>query len=265
MDLPKKLLARIVKKLDSPDTRGIALGGSYARGEAGIFSDVDILLLMRDDAEMPGKRFLLDNGRLVSVSPKTGASIRQEMSRPERAIWVVPGIRSCKVLQDKDGGLGQVIEEACTFRWENVQSSADRYAAGDLVLAAEAAFKVLSAMQRDEAAVSYATGKLLSWLTNIVAVQRGVLIETDHTYYDQVQQSVGVDSVWTSYHKIAAGISAGEMGIETPSMPLPLRALATLHLYRETMLLIKHIMSAGQLEIAMQVVRYTGARDPGTL
>jgi hypothetical protein len=265
MDLPRKLLARIVKKLDSPDTRGIGLGGSYARGEAGIFSDVDILLLMRDDAKMPGKRFLLDKGKLVSVSPKTGASIRQEMSRPERAIWVVPGVRSCKVLQDKDGGLGEVIEEACTFRWEKLQSSADRYAADDLVLAAEAAFKVLSAMQRHEAAESYAAGKLLAWLTNIVAVQRGVLIETDHTYYGQVQQSVGVDSVWTSYHKIAAGISAGENGIEIPPLPLPVRALATLHLYRETVLLIKHIMSAEQLEIAMQVVRYTGTREPGTL
>ena len=90
--LPKKLLARIVNKLDSPSVRGIALGGSYARGEAGVFSDVDILPLMRDDAEMPGKRFLLDKGKLVSVSPKTGASIREQMSRPEKAIWVVPGV-----------------------------------------------------------------------------------------------------------------------------------------------------------------------------
>lgn len=265
MDLPKKLLARIVKKLDSPNIRGIALGGSYARGEAGIFSDVDILLLMRDDAEVPGKGFLLDKGKLVSVSPKTGASIREQMGRPEKAIWVVPGARSCKVLLDKDGGLGEVIEEARTFRWEKLQSRADQYAAEDLVLAVESAFKVLSAMQRDEAAVSYAGAKLLSWLTSIVAVQRGVLIETDHTYYDQVQQSVGVDSVWTSYHKIAAGISASDNGIEIPSLPLPVRALATLHLYRETMLLIEHIMSAEQLEIAMQVVRYTGTSDPSTL
>ncbi|MEP6774213.1 MAG: nucleotidyltransferase domain-containing protein [Chloroflexota bacterium] len=265
MDLPKKFLARIVKKLDSPNIRGIALGGSYARGEAGIFSDVDILPLMRDDAEVPGKRFLLDKGKLVSVSPKTGASIRQQMSRPEKAIWVVPGVRSCKVLLDKDGGLGEVIEEARTFRWEKLQNSADRYAAEDLVLGVEVAFKVLSALQRDEAAVSYAGAKLLSWLTNIMAVQRGVLIETDHTYYEQVQRVVGVDSVWTSYHKIAAGISAGDNEIETPSLPLPVRALATLHLYRETVLLIEHILSAEQLDIAMQVVRYTVTSNPRTV
>ena len=99
---------------------------------------------------------------------------------------------------------------------------------------------------------------LLSWLTNIVAVQRGVLIETDHTITDQVQRSVGVDFVWTSYHKIAAGISACENGIETSSLSLSVRALVILHLYRETMLLIKHTMSVEQLEIEMQVVRYTG-------
>jgi hypothetical protein len=265
MDLPKNFLARIVKKLDSPSVRGIALGGSYARGEAGIFSDVDILPLMRDDAEVPGKSFYWDEGKLVSVSPKTGASIRQQMSRPEKAIWVVPGVRSCRVLLDKDGGLGEVIEEARTFRWEKLQSSADRYAAEDLVLAVEVAFKVLSALQRDEAAVSYAGAKLLSWLTNIVAVQRGVLVETDHTYYEQVELSVGADSVWTSYHRIAAGISAGDNGIETPSLSLAVRALATLHLYRETVLLIKHVLSTEQLGIAMQVVRYTRASDPGTL
>jgi hypothetical protein len=94
-------------------------------------------------------------------------------------------------------------------------------------------------------------------MTEIVAVQRGVMIESDHTYYRQVQESAGLDSVWTSYHNIAIGVTP----LDVPSRnALAMRALSSLHLYRETLSLVKLTMTREQIEVAQQVVRYTGAR-----
>jgi len=164
----------------------------------------------------------------------------------------------CRILVDKTGALADFLSELKAFRWEPLQAAADRYAARSLTLCAEAAFKVLSALQRgDDRALYNATQGLISWLTEIMAVQRGVMIESDHAYYRQVQEAAGLESVWTSYHNIATGVTRLDV---TGNTILAMRALSALHLYRETLSLVRHTMDREQIAVAKQVVRYTGAR-----
>lgn len=207
--LSEQFLATLVAELDEPGTVGIMLGGSYARGEANRFSDVDLACFVKDEAESRRKRFLYREGRLVSVATKTTAGVRAEMSRPERAIWVVPGIGNCRVLLDKTGSVAQLIEEIATFRWEPLQSDADRYASYSVVMAAEQVHKIVAELTRkDELALAYAVSKLFQWLTEAMAVQKGVMVKSDNTYYRQAQEAAGADTSWTYYHTLCASRGA---------------------------------------------------------
>ena len=98
--------------------------------------------------------------------------------------------------------------------------------------------KIVGALLRhDTLALSYATFKLFPRITEIVALQRGVLVKTDHTYFRQVQEAVGLDSAWTHHHGLIAG-SDGARAEGTAEI----RAIALLSLYRETVHLLRAIM-----------------------
>jgi hypothetical protein len=259
-DLTDPFLNSLTASLDGPGVIGLALGGSYARNDATSYSDIDIALVMREDTDLPPKRFILRDDKLVSVSPRHLSAVRTELTRPQRAIWIVPGLSVCRILIDKTGALAEFLTELRTFQWAPLQPDADRYAAGYLTFTTEEAFKVLGALQRDNNhAVAEATSTLISSLTHIIAVQRGVMITSNYTYYQQVQASVGPESIWTAYHNLATGVTAPDV---PSAQALSTRALSSLHLFRETLDLIKHTLTREQLDITKQIIRYTGARTP---
>lgn len=237
--LPDSFLSTLLEEMDGPEVVGVMLGGSYARGEATQYSDVDFACFMRGEAEPRNKRLLYRDGRLVSIATKTVAGVLDDMLKPERAIWVVPGIGGCYILLDKDGALGRLMQEVKAFRWEPLQPAADLYASYKLMAAAEQVHKVLSELSRgNELALSFAIAKLFPWLTEAVAVQRGVMVKSDSTYYSQVQEAAGADSAWTRYHNMCAG-----------KVTVLARGEAILHLYRQTVYLLRNIMQADHLEI----------------
>ena len=146
----------------------------------------------------------------------------------------------------------QLVQDIAAFRWEPLQQAANEYASSEMMLAAEQVHKILSEiLRRDDMAIAYATAKLLSWLTNIVAVQRGVAVRSDSVYYFQVQASVGPNSVWTRYHRIVAGIDVLPASVS----PIKVRAVAALHLYQETTALLHPILQADHLAVVEQSLR----------
>src|SRR5438067_8736102 len=62
--LSEEFLNALVAELDNDDIVGIILGGSFARGEARPYSDVDIACFVRDAVKLPQKRFFYRDGRL---------------------------------------------------------------------------------------------------------------------------------------------------------------------------------------------------------
>src|SRR5947208_11113228 len=240
----------LVAELDSDEIVGIILGGSYARNEATPFSDVDIACFVPDSLKPTPKRFIYRDGRLLSIGTKTVADIRSELARAERAIFIVSGFR--RVLLDKDGSVGRLIREIETFDWEPLKRAADSYANFGMMIYAEHVHKILSEIfKRDDLALSYATSKLLSCLTEAVAVQRGVLIKNDSTYFRQVQEAIGLDSAWTRYHRLASGVDV----VAADDKPVRTRGIAALNLYRETFALLRPTMHSDHLEVAEQAIR----------
>jgi len=240
----------LVAELDSDEIIGIILGGSYARNEATPFSDVDIACFLPDSVKPLPKRFIYRDGRLLSIGAKTIADVRSELSRPERAIFIVSGFR--RVLLDKDGSVGRLMREIKTFKWEPLQKAADSYASFGMMIYVEQVHKILSEIfKHDDLALSYATSKLLSSLTEAVAVQRGVLVKNDSTYYQQVQEAIELDSAWTRYHRLASGVDV----VAADDRPVRMRGIAALNLYRETIALLRPAMHSDHLEVAGQAIR----------
>jgi hypothetical protein len=121
-----------------------------------------------------------------------------------------------------------------------------------MMIYAEQVHKILSEIfKHDDLALSYATSKLLVNLTEAVAVQRGVLVKNDSTYYRQVHEVVGLDSAWTRYHRLALGIDIAQ----ADDRPVMTRGIAALCLYRETIALLRTIMHLDHLQIAEQAMQ----------
>ncbi len=146
----------------------------------------------------------------------------------------------------------RLVREIEAFRWEPLQKAADRYASFRMMELAERVHKVLSELlKRDELALAFVTSELLYALTEVVAVQQGVLVKSESTYYWQVQSAVGLDSDWTLCHRWAAGVDA----VPTRGSIVLTQAIAALRLYQETVKLLRPVLHQDHLAVAEQATR----------
>ncbi len=248
--LTDTFLNTLVAELDNDDIVGITLGGSYARGNATPYSDVDIACFVKDEVQPHPKRFLYRDNRLVSIGTKTVAGVRNDLLKPERAILFVSGLR--RILLDKDGSVTRLVQEIEAFTWEPLQGTADHYASFRMMMLAERVHKVLSELlKHDELALAYVTSELVYALTEVVAVQRGVLVKSESTYYWQVQAAVGLDSDWAVCHRWAIGVDS----VPTQGSLVLTQAIAALRLYQETVRLLRPVLHQDHLAVAAQTIQ----------
>jgi len=121
-----------------------------------------------------------------------------------------------------------------------------------VMLKAEDVQKVLREFQQENApGLALVITHLVAELTRLAALCHKTLITSESTYYHQVQEAAGLDSAWTGSHRIATGLEAGPTGIA----PLRARGIAMLHLYRETLVLVRRVMQTDHRAIAEQILR----------
>src|SRR5438132_9866573 len=117
--LPNGFLDALVNELDTSDVIGITLGGSYARGEATPYSDVDLACFFHEQAPLPPRRYLYRRGYLLSIACLTVAGVRQKLSRLPDALLFVAGPR--QILLDKDGSVKELLQEIASFNWTSLE------------------------------------------------------------------------------------------------------------------------------------------------
>jgi predicted nucleotidyltransferase len=267
--LPDEFLGALLAEIDGDDVVGVLLGGSYARGDATPFSDVDLARFVPDAVGPCPKRYTYRDGRLVSIATKTVAAWRTEFTRPERAIIAVPSLREARILLDKDGSLSALQWEAMAFTWAPLQVAADNFASYVVMDSAEWVHKILGALpRRDASSIAYATGKLHLNMVEVIAVQRGTLIQSQNTYFRQVEASVGEDTLWTQCHRYLTGSVSSWDAVDTTlpaAPPYVERGLAALHLYQATVALLWPILRPAHREVVEQtllVLRQAGYAPP---
>ncbi|HLG61711.1 MAG TPA: nucleotidyltransferase domain-containing protein [Ktedonosporobacter sp.] len=250
ISLSDEFLQALVQELDHEDIVGITLGGSYARGTATRYSDVDLACFWREGLRPPPKRFMYRQGKLISIKMTSVTEIREMLKRPQAVILFASGKH--QLLLDKDGSVARLLAEIEAFRWEDLQAAANENVSLWMMLKAEDVQKVLREFQQENAAgLAFAISNLVAELTLLTALCHGTLITNNSTYYQQVQEAAGLDSVWTRYHRIATGLEAGPTDIA----PLRAQGMAALHLYRETFAFARPVMQAAHVEIVAQVLQ----------
>ena len=250
-ELPDAFLRDLVAEFAPEGIIAVALAGSYARGEATRWSDVDIIRYATTLPSTSEGRYTLAirSARLFSLTTTTIAAKQAEMAQPEEAIFAVPGLRQACILHDPTGALAALHQQARDFTWEPLRAAASAYASEMVMGQAEEAHKLLGALSRhDESATIYAAHGSVKGLTLAVAVGRGVLIESENSYYRQTQQAAGADSAWTRYHRLAAGFTAPDI-LDSQRPPAEAIAIAALHLYRETARLLRALLLPRHLPV----------------
>ena len=261
--LSDAFLQAIVTEIDSDEVTAVIIAGSHVRGTATRYSDVDFARFVRTPPEGKKKRYFYREGRLISVVTWTLDFIEESITRPELAIWRVPALREARILLDKEGVFAAFQQQLADFRWESLQEQANAWASDVLMLFGEFAHKMLGALlNHDEATMAYATQDLLWTLPEVVAVQRGVLIEGSNRYYAQVQEAAGTDSAWTHFHRLALCLEPFPAHLS----PAEARGLAALRLYEETARLLRDTLLPEDREVIEQTLQVIAeASLPGSM
>jgi hypothetical protein len=244
----------VVAEIDTDEVTAVILAGSYARGTATRFSDVDFARFVHTPAQLAPKRYFLREGHLISVVSWSLDFLEESITRPEHAIWRVPVLREARILLDKEGAFATFQQRLADFRWETLQEQANAWASDTFMLFDELALKALGALlNRDEAALAYATHDLLWSLTEVVAVQRGVFVEGSNQYYTLVRKAAGKDSAWTHFHRLALCLEPFPAHLS----PAEARGIAAIRLYQETAQLLHEALlpqDRAVIEQALQVI-----------
>ena len=250
--LPDAFLSALVAELDTDAVTAMVLVGSYARGDATPFSDVDVIRFVCEEPDRAQQKlYTYRDGRLLGIVTRTLAHYREGFTVPERAIFEVPSMREAQILVDKDGAFRVLQQEARAFVWEPLQAAANDYASTVMMEYTEYVQKILRALLLgDELALSEMILDLLAAVTFAVDVQRGILAASGNSYFRQVYESVGVDAAWTRYHRFIAGIESGT----TERATTQARGVVALHLYRETVQLLRSAFHPLHRDVIEQTV-----------
>jgi hypothetical protein len=249
-------LASLVARYNQPGVIGIALVGSYARGENGLHSDVDLDILV-DSSVQESYTLQYVEGKLVSLKALALAKEYSSLTKPEKAIWAVPGLSQMQILLDGTGQLAALKRSAEEFQWSPLQPAADEYAVEELMGCAEEIHKIISGLeQKSESKVLYAVWGLFKGLTNAVAVQRGLMIPSENRYFDILQDSLGRTHAWTKAFRLAMGAEIDGNVIYRS------RGNAALELYTQTALLFKDIIGNEHREVIETTLKLIEQKSP---
>ena len=239
MNFPEDpFIKSLIARLNQAGVAGLALVGSYARGQNTPHSDVDVEIFVE---ALPPETYTLRyiDGHLVSLKYITIEKEYESLTQPEIAIWAVPGIRQMVILVDGSGRLAELKQAAQNFNWHGLQTAADEYAVEELMGCAEEVHKIIGGLAKeDESKVLYAVWGLFKGLTNAVAVQSGMMMESENRYFDVIQENIGQPHEWTRAFRLTLGADIGD--VNTPVYRT--RGQAALALYKHTAQLFKNII-----------------------
>ncbi|VVO74123.1 hypothetical protein PS838_01454 [Pseudomonas fluorescens] len=202
---------------------GLMLVGSFARGDAKKFSDIDIILISNEPSDLVQK-ILRYEGRLLIINGVSEASIEEVFTNPLSACRYLRGLRAAIPLTDPFGIIRHLKGRSLSFQWDRtMKKKAARYISSEMVGWLEEVHKGLDGLACKD------TGRLLqsihgcSWgLLRVMQIHLRVLEISDNTVVMDVSRTLGDASEWSKLLKVAIGLDEND---------LPSRVRAGLHLY----------------------------------
>ena len=113
----------LITRLTQSGVLGLALVGSYARGQNTAHSDVDVDIFVESLSREANYILRNMDGHLVSLKYLTIEQERTSLTHPEKAIWAVPGLRQMVILTDDTGSIAGLKQAAQDFNWQKIPSN----------------------------------------------------------------------------------------------------------------------------------------------
>ena len=232
-----------------PSLQAIALMGSFARGDAGLYSDVDLVRFAKTDSpDLPDNGSHLINGRLVVVSQVSPKEVQQWFTEPEIAVNVIAGVRPGRPLYDPQNHFAYIQQQARQFIWDApMQQRANAWASQQMVGWIEEVHKGLEGLRRNDIGRMLNAKHGLTWgMARILIVQQGILLSGDNAFYEQLLATIGENSEWVRWWQIAFGIG--------PATTLQEQIRAGLQVYVQTAVYLQDTLNPADKPLIQQSI-----------
>ncbi len=198
----------LAERFRCPEVKAIALVGGFARGDAGVFSDIDLVRFRTTDVQERAETCLVGE-HFVVVSDVGSSHVEARFANPLDATEYMAGLRTGRALWDPDCYFDAIQKRAHAFVWDGAMADKSRaWASAQMVGWIEEVRKGLEGLRRGDKGRMLNAGYGLSWgLTKVMRVQRGILISSDNGSYPEVVASIGIDSPWADLSRKVFGIN----------------------------------------------------------
>jgi hypothetical protein len=248
----------LVARLNQQGVVGIALAGSYSRETQDQHSDVDVDIFVES---LPDETYTLRilDGKLVSLKYILVADEFASLTKPEKAIWAVPGLKQMRILLDETGQLAKLKQAAIDFNWADLQTAANEYAVVELMGCAEEAHKIIDGLlQESESKVLYASWGMFKSLSFAAVVQAGLMIESENRLFELTQGHFRNNYAWVHAFRLSFG-----MDVDSSLPAYRTRGMASLDLYQQTALLFENIINDKHREVIENTLQLISSYKQG--
>ena len=236
------VIEQVTRRLIYADAQAVVLTGSHARGDATIYSDVDLVAI----GDGPDYRLEMHAGLLVSTSWQTRSEVEETLRSPSQACAAVPAWRSARILYDPNGIAAELVASAQNWQWDDIgEARLTAWVAEELTGYAEEVFKLVAMLeQRRLQAASVQRSVLTLRIPMIMATHLRLLYDSENVLWDMVGDVL--DGDWRELQSAAFGLS-GE--------PFQESCLAALELYVRACERVMASFDSRQLAVVEAAIR----------
>ena len=203
----------LLEKFDGPTVESLVLMGSYARGDAGEFSDVDLVrFLAGTEAEgLQAQGSYLERGSLIVVGDVSPEQAEAIFTAPEKITECLAGLLSGRALVDRCGYFRALQDRARSFRWTpELTVRRVRKAAEEMVGWIEEVHKGLQGLLEGHVGRLLNARFGLSWgMSGVVRLLKGICVSGDNAQYDETAAAMGRASPWTRLREQSYAVGPG--------------------------------------------------------
>lgn len=208
---PPPVMNAIADELLARGACAVWLAGSYARGDAGRYSDIDLGAIYEERPAEKGPRLQRRDGHLVSVAWVTAEQTRASFRDPAQLGAAVPGWRRAVLVRDP-GGMGAALqEEAIHWDWDrDLEAACDAWVGAEVEFYAEYAQKIGGCLDRHNPLAAAAHRSLLATrLPLVLSVHRRLLYGGENALLACLADAVG--EPWASTQAAALGLGGEDL------------------------------------------------------